>query len=342
MTKPISYFPAEWETQSGIQLTWPDRSTDWGSIMDEVVPVYEQIAREIMKREKLLIVCRDKNELPAFLQEKNDNLIIFEMPINDTWARDHGAITIIEDGKPSLLNFRFNGWGMKFASNFDNQISSTLRQNGAFKNEIHFQDWSYFTLEGGAIESNGNGCLLTTSECMLSKNRNEHLPQEEIEFLLKKILHVEKVLWLNHGFLEGDDTDSHIDTLARFSNENTIAYVKCNNEEDVHYMALRNMETELQQLTDQHGQAFNLVPLPFPEAIYDEDGQRLPATYANFLILNQAVLLPVYEVEQDHDAIIILKDLFPDHEIIPINSRALIKQHGSIHCISMQFPDGVL
>ena len=333
--------PAEWDKQSAVQLTWPDKQTDWEPNLDEVLPVYEQIAREILAREKLLIVCRHKNWLPTFLHQEDENLIVREMPINDTWARDHGAITIFENGSPVLLNFRFNGWGMKFAANHDNQISSNLLKQNTFKESIQLRDLSYFTLEGGALESNGNGCLLTTSECMLSKNRNEHLSRQEIEFLLKKTLHTEKILWLNHGFLEGDDTDSHIDTLARFCNKNTIAYVKCNNKDDVHFEAFRKMEAELQQMTDQQGKPFQLAPLPFPDAIFDADGHRLPATYANFLILNKAVLLPVYEVEQDREAVSVMKNLFPNREIIPVNSRPLIKQHGSVHCISMQFPEGV-
>ena len=341
MSKQDSYLPAEWADQSGIQLTWPDKKTDWGPILDEVIPVYEQIAREILKREKLLIVCHDENQLPDFLQQENEQLMVCEMPVNDTWARDHGAITIIENGKLILLNFRFNGWGMKFAANYDNQITPNLLRLNAFDESIQLRDLSYFTLEGGAIESNGNGCLLTTSECMLSKNRNDHLGQHEIEFLLTKSLHIEKVLWLNHGFLEGDDTDSHIDTLARFCNENTIAYVKCDDPKDLHFEAFQKMEAELRRLTDQNGCAFKLVALPFPSAIYDENGQRLPATYANFLIMNKAVLLPVYDVEQDEKAITVVQGLFPDREIIPVNSRPLIKQHGSIHCITMQFPWGI-
>ena len=337
-----AYLPAEWATQSGIQLTWPDTQTDWAPVLDEVLPVYEQMAREILAREKLLVVCRDKRELPSFLQEKNDQLIVCEMPVNDTWARDHAAITVIENEKPVLLNFRFNGWGMKFAANHDNQITPNLHRQGAFASGVPMRDFSYFTLEGGGIESNGAGCILTTSECLLSKNRNENLSKAEIEFLLKKTLHAEKILWLDHGFLEGDDTDSHIDTLARFCNENTIAYVACDDESDLHFEALQKMKSQLEALTDQNGQPFQLVALPFPDAIIDEDGQRLPATYANFLILNKAVLFPVYEVSQDKQALEIMKQLFPEHEIIPVDSRPLIKQHGSVHCISMQFPEGVL
>lgn len=342
MTKQVSYLPAEWAEQSGVQLTWPDEQTDWVTNLDEVIPVYVHMAREIMAREKLLLVCRDKSILPEFLQQERENLIIREMPVNDTWARDHGAVTLLEEGEPVLLNFRFNGWGMKFAACDDNQITPNLYQSQAFQPGLPLRDYSYFTFEGGAVESNDNGCLLTTSECLLSKNRNEHLSKNEIEFFLKTCFHAEKVLWLDHGFLEGDDTDSHIDTLARFCSEDTIAYVKCNNPADIHFDALQKMEAQLQQLTDQDGQPFKLVALPFPDPILDEDGQRLPATYANFLIVNQAVLFPVYGVRQDEEAVRVVASLFPDREIVPINSVPLIKQHGSVHCVSMQFPAGVL
>ncbi|MCW0483131.1 agmatine deiminase family protein [Gaoshiqia sediminis] len=342
MTKQVSYLPAEWAEQSGVQLTWPDEQTDWVTNLDEVIPVYVHMAREIMAREKLLLVCRDKSILPDFLQEEQENLIIREMPVNDTWARDHGPVTLLEEGEPVLLNFRFNGWGMKFAACDDNQITPNLYQAQAFRAGVPLRDYSYFTFEGGAVESNGQGCLLTTSECLLSKNRNEHLSKNEIEFFLKTCFQAEKVLWLDHGFLEGDDTDSHIDTLARFCSEDTIAYVKCTDPSDIHFGALQKMEAQLQQLTDQDGHPFKLVALPFPDSIVDEDGQRLPATYANFLIVNQAVLFPVYGVRQDEEAVRVVASLFPDREIVPINSVPLIKQHGSIHCVSMQFPAGVL
>lgn len=337
-----NYLPAEWVYQSGVQLTWPDAQTDWCDILDEVIPVYEEVAKAILKQEKLLVVCRDKNTLPTFLLEPSERVLIHEMPINDTWARDHGALTNMEKGEPVLLNFRFNGWAMKFAAGHDNQITPNLYVQGAFRKGMPLLDYSYFTFEGGAIESNNKGCLLTTSECLLSKNRNEHLSRNEIEFFLKKCFHAEKVLWLDHGFLAGDDTDSHIDTLARFCNENTIAYVKCTDESDMHYEALKKMEDQLQQLTDQQNQPFKLVALPFPDAVYDEEGERLPATYANFLIINGAILLPVYNVPQDEEAIRVVAELFPSHEIVAINAVPLIKQHGSIHCITMQFPEGVL
>lgn len=342
MIKSGNYFPAEWEKQSGVQLTWPDDQTDWADMLDEVVPVYEQIAKEVLVRGKLLIVCRSASKLPVFLRERKFNLIICEMDINDTWARDHGGITVVEDGSPVLLDFCFNGWGMKFAACHDNQITRNLYRSGIFGKTVKLRNYTWFTFEGGAIESNNEGCLLTTSTCLLSKNRNEHLTRDEIDLFLKEALHAEKLIWLDHGFLEGDDTDSHIDTLARFCSPDTIAYVKCNDRTDIHFEELKKMEEELLAATNQYGDPFKLVALPFPDPVYDAGGHRLPATYANFLILNNAVLLPVYGVKQDNEALKVMESLFPGREIIPVNSVPLIKQHGSVHCISMQFPEGVL
>lgn len=342
MTKLRTCFPAEWEKQSGVQLTWPDDRTDWAPVLEEVSMVYEQIAAEILSREKLLVVCRSKELLPGFLQKERPDLVVREMPVNDTWARDHGPVTVMENGRPVLLNFRFNGWGMKFAACHDNQITPTLYRSGAFQKPAGFRDHSWFTFEGGAIESNGNGCLLTTSTCLLSPNRNEHLSRAEIEGLVRKFFHAEKVIWLDHGYLEGDDTDSHIDTLARFCSPDTIAYVRCDNSSDIHFGELKKMEEELRTATNQHGEPFKLVALPFPDPVFEEEDYRLPATYANFLILNKAVLLPVYGVKQDAEARRVLASLFPGREIVGINSVPLIRQHGSVHCISMQFPEGVL
>ncbi|MGE4586288.1 MAG: agmatine deiminase family protein [Mangrovibacterium sp.] len=342
MTKERNFFPAEWDLQSGIQLAWPDEETDWGPALDEVLPVFEQVASEILRREKLLVVCRSRRRLPPFLRQDLPGLQVRELPLNDTWARDYGALTVMEAGRPVLLNFCFNGWGMKFAACHDNQINDRLFRAGAYRRGVSMRQLSWFIFEGGAVESNGEGCLLTTSRCLLSRNRNEHLGKQEIDALLRKTFFADKLIWLDHGFLEGDDTDSHIDTLARFCSPRTIAYVRCTNQDDVHYEELQLMENQLCQAVNQYGASFELVPLPFPDPVYASDGHRLPATYANFLILNQVVLLPVYGVRQDAEAREILSRLFTDREIVCINSVPLIAQHGSVHCISMQFPGGVL
>lgn len=340
--KVITRLPAEWEPQSGVMLTWPHENTDWKDILEEVETCFIDIAFEISKREKLIIVCQRKMDLIDKLRSCNLNNIIFaEIPSNDTWARDHGPISVLVNDKPVLCDFTFNGWGMKFAANLDNQITGNLFSQDIFSPEVSYLNKQSFILEGGSIESDGMGTLLTTTECLCSVNRNNYMSREEIEDYLKTIFDLKKILWLNFGFLEGDDTDSHIDTLARLCDESTIAYVKCDDPEDVHYEALKNMEQELKSFRNSEDQPYDLVPLPMADPIYDE-GQRLPATYANFLIINNAVLVPFYDSPKDLIAKNTLEKVFPGREIVGIDCRSLIKQHGSLHCVTMQFPEGVL
>jgi len=342
MTKINLCFPPEWDHQSGVLLTWPDRNTDWQSDILEVFIVYEQLAKEILLREKLLLVCRNREELPSFLQKENDRMIIVEMEFNDTWARDFGPLTILKNGSPVLLNFRFNGWGMRYAACFDNQISPRLFDENVFLKGVGWKDYSDFVLEGGSIENNGAGCLLTTESCLLSKNRNELKNKKEIESFLGKVFYLKKIIWLQNGYLAGDDTDGHIDMLARFCSKDTLAYVKCYRKDDEHFLSLEKMEKELFNAVDQDGNPFNFIPVPLPDPVFDIDGCRLPASYLNFLILNDAVIVPVYNVSQDKTAIEIMGTLFPGRQIVPVYSVPLIRQHGAIHCVSMQFPKGVL
>ena len=287
----------EWHPQSAIQLTWPHNNTDWDYMIEEVTACYVNIAAEILKRQKLIIVCHNpdavKYEL-ACVKEHFSNLILIELLSNDTWARDHGGISVIKDSKKYVYDFTFNGWGMKFASNYDNQITRGLFANNVFDKSVEIINKKDFVLEGGAIESDGKGTLLTTSECLLSPNRNSYMSKEQIEAYLKDTFGLNRVLWVDHGYLSGDDTDSHIDTLARFCDEHTIAYVKCDDVADEHYMALKKMEEQLKSFVDNEGNPYNLIPLPMAKAVLDEDNDRLPANYAHFLIMNNIVLLPLY------------------------------------------------
>lgn len=343
LTSEHTFLPAEWHPQSGIQLTWPHEGTDWYTTLDTVMPCYVAIAHAIAEREKLMIVCQDAEMVRAQLQHCNlTNITFCALPTNDTWARDHGAITMIENGKPVVLDFKFNGWGLKFAANHDNLITQKLYQQKVFQPEVACRNMQHLVLEGGGIESDGKGTLLTTTECLLSPNRNGHLSQKEIEENVKSIFHLQRVLWLHHGFLEGDDTDSHIDTLARFCNAETIAYVQCTDSSDIHFDALAAMEDELKKFKTLAGKPYRLLPLPMADEARDEDENRLPATYANFLIMNDAVLLPFYGSPKDHQAKEVLQSAFPEREIIGINCEPLIQQHGSLHCITMQYPEGVL
>ena len=335
-------WPAEWAPQSAVLLTWPHSHTDWKPILEEVIPCFVSIAKEIIRREKLIIVCAAEEEVKQALGEVDYSRIIFrEIPSNDSWMRDHGPISVWVNETPCILDFTFNGWGLKFPANHDNQITRRLYESGVFHPEVRYQNLLYMVLEGGSIESDGEGTLMSTSKCLLSPNRNDYKSRAEIEDHLKMIFNVKRILWLNHGYLAGDDTDSHIDTLARFCDRETIAYVKCLDPDDEHFSELSSMEAELQWLKTDGGQPYRLIALPMAEAVYHE-GERLPATYANFLIINQAVLMPAYHSPLDEAAKKILQEAFPDREIVSINCLPLIKQHGSLHCITMQLPEGFL
>ena len=308
---------AEWEPQSMVQLTWPHKDTDWAPILDEITAVYEEMAHEIRKREPLLIVD--------------------QIPHNDTWARDHGFITVEEtsfDHKSKaliLLDFCFNGWGEKFEAALDNQINRQLYDQGLVKGL--YEDHLDFVLEGGSIESDGKGTIFTTECCLMAPHRNQPLTKAEIEERLKEWLGAERIVWLQHGSLLGDDTDGHIDTLVRICPDDTLLYTW--GDED--HPDLIKMERELQELRTLDGKPYRLLKLPLPRPIYD-DGDRLPATYANYLVINGAVLVPTYnQPDLDAEALRIIGEAFPDREIVGIDCRAVIKQHGSLHCCTMQY-----
>lgn len=333
--------PAEWDSRvNAVILAYPAPHTDWNYMLEEARECFDNIIAELsLTCGMTTIVIGDFSTLRSRLGAKgifNNNIRVYDTEYNDTWARDFGPITVINsDGNPEYLDFRFNGWGMKYPAAKDNMICRELDSAPFLKYKtINHQD---FVLEGGSIESDGRGTLLTTADCLLSPNRNGHLSKAEIEDYLKSTLGIKRVLWLNSGALEGDDTDGHIDTLARFVKEDTIVYVKCSNIFDTQFSGLNRMEHELKSLTTCEGRHYSLVPLPLPDPIYDEESHRLPATYANFLILPKHVLIPIYgQTDKDRQAIETLSGLFPDKQIIGIDCRALIKQHGSLHCVTMQ------
>ena len=331
--------PAEWHQQKMVQLTWPHINSDWGYLINEVESTFIEIANAVASRQQLLIVCRDIHHVKEKLNKQLwHNISFFEIDSNDTWARDHGGMVVFENDKPLLYDFCFNGWGMKFSANKDNLITRKLNQKGAFP-EYRYINMNFFIFEGGSIESDGSGTILTTEECLLSPNRNDSLSKSEIEGCLKQFFGADRILWLQNGYLSGDDTDSHIDTLARFCNEKTIVYVKCDDENDEHYKSLLKMEKELKSFVQINGESYQLVGLPMTTPVYDPvDGHRLPATYANFLIINQAVLFPVYNCPTDQTAIEAIQMIFPEREIVPIDCSVLIRQHGSLHCVTMQYP----
>ena len=335
--------PSEWAMQSAIQLTWPHKNTDWAYMLDEVEQCFVNIAREIAARQLLLIVTPEVDTVRERIADvvNMDNVRLVECMSNDTWARDHGGITVMVDDKPLIYDFAFNGWGLKFAACHDNLITSQLNKQGIF--HAGYQNRLNFIIEGGSIESDGEGVMLTTSECLLSPNRNGEWSKEQIEQYLCDAFGLSKMLWLDHGYLAGDDTDSHIDTLARLAPDNTILYVRCQDKNDEHYNALHAMEQQLMSFTTPDGKPYRLMPLPMAQPAYDEDGERLPATYANFLIINDAVLMPTYGVPSlDDEAARVISEAFPGREVVGVDCRALIKQHGSLHCVTMQYPINVI
>jgi agmatine deiminase len=337
--------PPEWAPQSAVQLTWPHADSDWAWILEEAEENFTRIAREISRRQMLVIACHDGAGIEALRARLKaagaalERIRLFAVPSNDTWARDHGPITVLRDGKPLLLNFRFNGWGGKYDHDLDDYITPKLKALGAYGN-TPIEDVD-LVLEGGGIEVNGDGRLLTTESCLLAQTRNPHLTRAQIEQRLKALLGVHTIHWLKHGALEGDDTDGHIDTLARFASADTIVFQDCNDVDDEHFDDIEQMERELVALRRPDGSPYRLLALPWPQPKYD-DGDRLPATYANFLVINGAVLVPTYDDPADTLALDILGEAFPDREIVGIDCRALIRQYGSLHCVTMQLPAGVV
>ena len=304
---------AEWEPQSMVQLTWPHKDTDWAPMLPEITAVYEEMAREIAKREPLLIVAPE------------------EFISNDTWARDHGFITVEDHGELVLLDFCFNGWGEKFEAALDNAINRHLYEQGLVR--CTYEDHLDFVLEGGSIESDGKGTVFTTTCCLMAPHRNQPLTQAQIEDRLKQYLGAERIVWINHGSLIGDDTDGHIDTLVRICPDDTLLYIGA----DADHPDLHAMEEELRTLRTIDGRPYRLLQLPLPRPIYDGD-DRLPATYANYLVINGAVLVPTYaQPDLDAEALRTIALAYPDRDIVPIDCRPVIRQHGSLHCCTMQY-----
>lgn len=345
-TDSLRRLPAEWEQHDCVLLAWPHEHTDWNYMLDEARDCFSRIIHAIAEEECVLLVGPAELCLPSVRKcgFPSDKVKFVDIPTNDTWARDFGGITVESNGSLYILDFKFNGWGLKFASNHDNLVNKRLSELSSGKVfGAKLENRLNFVLEGGSIESDGNGTLLTTSECLLSPNRNGEFSREEISEYLSGAFGVDRVLWLDHGALAGDDTDSHIDTLARLAPHDTIFYVGPGDDDDPNAESLKLMREQLFTLRTASGMPYNLVELPSPDPVYDEDGMQLPATYANFLITPKRILLPVYaQLQKDFLAEQTLKIAFPDHEVVPIDCRALIQQHGSLHCVTMQFPVGAI
>ena len=333
--------PAEWEPQSMVMLTWPHQNTDWNPYLEEITRTYVEMADVITQREKLLVVTPHPVEVGAILgrhlsAEQMAQVTISYCKTNDTWARDHGPISLVgeyAEGKKRLLclDFRFNGWGDKFPADLDNKITRKVFGE-LFSDEILNGDIGSgnddFVLEGGSIESDGKGTVFTTECCLMALHRNQPLSKDEIEQELKLRLKVRRIVWLQHGAVPGDDTDGHIDTTVRLAPDDTIVYC-CPADRQ-----------ELENLRTLDGKPYRLLELPTPRVEYE--GEMLPATYANFLIINGAVIVPVYDnPEKDKMACEIIQSAFPDRTIIPIDASVIVRQHGSIHCCTMQIPQSI-
>ena len=336
--------PAEWAPQDAILLCWPHKTMDWGPILAEVEPVFTQIVMTISSTQPVIIIAHDhkhQGDIEQQLQHASanvNNISWLHHSNNDTWCRDFGPIIIQRDAEIIALDYQFNGWGSKFESTMDNLTTTKLSAENILNCQLETVP---LVLEGGSIDSDGAGNLLTTEQCLLSTERNPDLNKQQIEDRLKQQLGCERIFWLKSGQLEGDDTDAHIDNLARFCNSNTIAYASCNNPADSHYQSLKNMETELKALRTTDNQPYHLIALDIPAALYDQE-QRLPASYVNFLITNKLVLMPIFNDDKDNINLAKLQSIFTDRKVIGIKSEALIKQSGSIHCLTMQLTKGSL
>lgn len=332
--------PPEWARQSAVQLTWPHEGTDWREYLPEINATYVEMADAITRREGLLVVTPEPEHVAALLKERLtewqfNRVKIHKCPTNDTWARDHAFITLTDGREKRLLDFRFNGWGDKFPSALDNAINRSLYINKVVDGE--YVDHNDFVLEGGSIESDGQGTVMTTTQCLMAPHRNQPLTRPEIEQKLKNMLGAERIIWIEHGRLEGDDTDGHIDTIVRMAPNDTLLYIGTDDATDANYSELRLMEEQLKELRTACGRPYRLLRLPMPHPIYDGD-DRLPATYANFLIINGAVIYPTYaQPDNDAEAARVIAEAFPDRELIAIDSRTVVRQHGSLHCCTMQY-----
>ncbi|OGO94082.1 MAG: hypothetical protein A3F41_04845 [Coxiella sp. RIFCSPHIGHO2_12_FULL_44_14] len=339
----LYHLPAEWQPQSGIMFTWPHANSYWDPILAETEKFYAQLIREIAIDEKVLLICYDEKIVRDFLKREAVNVTnvrFCQIPSNDVWARDHGPITVLKAGKPLLLDFTFNAWGDKYQMPLDNLITQRAHAANAFgETPIHRVD---FILEGGSIETDGHGTLLTTRRCLLGENRNKTQNEAAITAILKKYFGFKRILWLSQGHIPGDDTDAHIDTLARFCDPYRIVYQGSSDPADEFYPGLQAMVCELQQFKNYRGNPYRLVELPgISPKMSRLTGDRLPASYANFLITNKKVIVPTYDDPSDEKALAIIADCFPGRKVVGLTSLLLIENFGSIHCISMQLPEGV-
>lgn len=337
-------FIAEWEPCECVMLTLPHKDTDWDYILPEALDQYRRLVEAMTNANiHVALLCNDSGEASRLMSKCNKDYIRYiETDYNDTWIRDYGMLSVIRNGRLRALDFGFNAWGLKFAADKDNLVNLSLENKGCFHPHVYRNERD-FILEGGSVESDGNGTIMTTSQCLLSQNRNGGKTKGEINEILHERLGADHVLWLDHGALIGDDTDSHIDTLARLAPNDTIVFTGTRNFDDPQFEELLAMRAQLTMLRTAEGNPYNLVELPLPAPVLDEDGNRLPATYSNYLVANENVFMPTYgQPDLDMLAMRTIKIAYPTHKVIGIDCVTLTKQHGSLHCATMQVPAGIL
>ncbi|RAZ57224.1 agmatine deiminase family protein [Campylobacter hyointestinalis] len=318
---------AEWDDQELLLLSIPHVNTDWKPYLDDILKSYENLVRVISKYQKVLLIAPNTSDFVRFSKFKNVEFL--RIDTNDTWIRDYGAIDVLDGAKTISYDFKFNAWGSKFDSILDNAVNKKLFET--LKGELRSVQ---LILEGGSIEFNGDGVMLTTSKCLLNDNRNK-LEKEELQKKLIDLFGLNKIIWLNHGFIKGDDTDSHIDTLARFISKDTVAYAACDDESDEHFGELNLMKDELEK------SGFNLLALPIPKPLFYED-RRLAATYCNFIFINGALIVPTYGDEKaDKFALRALQNALPNLDVIGVDSSVFVRQNGSLHCSSQNRFKGI-
>lgn len=338
-------FLAEWEPVEAILMALPDEKTDWNYMLDKVRECYKRIITAFTDAGlRILLLCHSREDAEKFISDITNRRFILpvDMDFNDTWTRDYGPLAVERYGRNRALDFGFNGWGLKFASDKDNLVNLHLKEKYLTLPE-QYRNERDFILEGGSVESDGAGTVMTTTRCLTSPNRNGGKSKQQLNEILEDRLGASHVLWLDYGYLAGDDTDSHIDTLARLAPENTIVFTGCRDVDDDHFEELLKMRAQLTLFRTPYGDPYNLVELPFPDPVFDDEGERIPATYTNYLVAGNHIFMPIYgQPAKDTLACQTIRIAYPQHEVVPVDCLALLYQHGSLHCATMQLHPGFL
>jgi agmatine deiminase len=341
--KQLGYrFPAEFEPHAATWLSWPHKEASWPGKIHTIYPFYAQFVRELTRGEKVRINVNDekmKMQAMRHLMQANVDLRSVEFffhPTNDAWCRDHGPAFLINENarhQKVVVDWNYNAWGGKYPPFDLDDVIPTLTAK-------HYDLPVYYPgiiMEGGSVEFNGAGTLITSEACLLNKNRNPHLDRNKIEEYLHHYYGVEQVLWIEEGII-GDDTDGHIDDTVRFINEDTVITVVEENKQDENYEILQRNLSQLKKMRLQNGKALNIVEIPMPAPVIFED-QRLPASYANFYIANQSVIVPTFRCDEDEKVLNIIQSCFPTRKVVGIDSTEIIWGLGSWHCLSQQEPE---